>query len=204
MEESEAAGQLLTFARTEFGEHLCALLLAGYGEDEVRRRRTFVVTPRAGAGRERQVILATDDPSGLPRGQDPLVLLALLKSLWLSGRVSTAGVSYTPRALMRTLGRVESGTSRAAVERAVERYFNLSVAAEDVLETGAGARPLSLTRMHRLVISYDHEEESGADDRRHGRAQSRLRFNPDLIEALRARSLLGIEWDLVGSVAQTP
>lgn len=203
MDESVAVRQLLAFAKAEFGEHLCALLLAGYGEGEARRRRAFVVTTRAGGGRERRVIFVSDDPSGLPRGYDPLVLLALLRSLWLSGPAGTTVVSYTPPSLLRDLGLDDSLRSRAAVGRAVERYYDLSVGAEDVPNAGGGEPQHGLLRLHRLITGYDREEESEGGDGGHDWAEGRVRFNPDFVAHLKARSLLGIDWTLVAAVTQT-
>lgn len=101
----EEARQLLTFARTEFGEHLCALPLSGYGEG--RRtlvRRYEVVTGESGREVKKRLKLVTDDPSGLPSRDEPLVLLALLRPLWVGEQPRTHHVNYTHDGLLRVLG----------------------------------------------------------------------------------------------------
>ncbi len=204
MDEAVSIRQLLTFARTEFGEHLCALLLSGYGEDDVMRRRTLAVTPRDAGGRERRIILITDDPSGLPGGREPLVLLALLRSFHSGEGAVAGGVTYTHPALAQTLGWSQSEASAAAINKAVEKYYNLSVGVAEVPNANVDDPDLSPTSIQRIVIAYEYVEES--DDNNGGwraNAGGRLEFNPDFITHLESRTLFGIDWNLVGSVSQS-
>lgn len=192
----EAARQLLTFARTEFGEHLSALLLSGYGDGRRALARFYDVAIREGGRQEKKrVKLVTDDPSDHPCQDEPLVLLTLLKLLWLSGDPLETKIDYATTTLSRMLGRPDTPHVRASIDQTVERYYNLSLKLEEDLPSAAGKRPLTRILTQRLLIGYDHLEETSDDGDR--RDEGRVAFHPDFIRALKERSLLGIDWERV-------
>src|SRR5436309_1958769 len=84
--------RLLRFALDTFGEPLSRFLLAGLGEEKVGRRWRFTITyvDDEGAKLKWRVQVITYEPedgsSCLPRGRDPLVLLALLRLSWRKGQ----------------------------------------------------------------------------------------------------------------------
>lgn len=198
--QRDAARQLLTFARTEFGEHLSALLLSGYSEGRRMLVRLFEVVTREG-GREvrKRLKLVTDDPSGLPSQDEPLVLLALLRSLWFGDQAPTSYVTYTQEPLLGVLGWPDTSQARASIGHAVERYYNLSLVKEEPVDVDVGEEPANRLTSQRLVIGYDYAEED--EDGAEGQAEeSRVIFNPDFLAGLRDRQLLGVSWDSVTSI----
>jgi hypothetical protein len=78
---------LLKFSLNTFGEKLSQLLLTGIGKRKVGQRWRLAISyiSDQGAMRKRHVQVITYEPASgesfLPRGRDPLVLLALLRLL---------------------------------------------------------------------------------------------------------------------------
>lgn len=199
----EAARQLLMFARTEFGEHLCALLLSGYGEERRTLVRPYEVTIRDGAREvKKRLKLVTDDPSGLPSQDEPLILLALLRLLWIGGQERTSDVSYAHERLLRVLDWPDTGQARAGIDHAIERYFNLALAKEEAVEVSLDEELVTRLTSQRMVIGYDYAEEV-EDEEEELSEEGRVIFNPDFIEGLQAQSLLNINWNLVTSITPT-
>jgi hypothetical protein len=197
----EAARQLLTFAQTEFGEHLSALLLSGYGEGRRALVRLYDVVTREG-GREviKRFKLFTDDPAGLPSQDEPLVLLALLRPLWIGDQARTSDVTYTQERLLVVLGWPDTSQARASIGHAVERYYNLAMVKEEPVGVDVGEQPVNRLTSQRLVIGYDYAEEveDGADGQQ--AEESRVIFNPDFLDGLRDRQMFGVSWDSVISI----
>lgn len=133
LELTKAERRLVESAQEEFGDFLTRLLLAGLGEEAEARRWSFFVTftGEDGAALRRRLHVEADDltpeiPTRLPRGREPLVLLALLRLL-TRGRVTPpASLSYDPGEVLGLLGWDDVEESRRTVEEAVERYFRIS------------------------------------------------------------------------------
>jgi hypothetical protein len=93
-ELSSAEQNLVSFAREEFGESLAQFLLNGLGAVPEAQRWHFTITftNNEGTAQERRLEAITYEPtdgqSFLPRGRDPLVLLALLRLLFESNQQS--------------------------------------------------------------------------------------------------------------------
>lgn len=193
-ERTGAARRLLSFATAEFGEYLSGLLLSGYGVDQIVLRRRYVVSLQDDGGQEITVEVATDDSKGLPAGWEPLVLLALLKLL-PGGRSLTVTVSYSLRELLKKLG-LTAGDGRA-VERAIEGYYDLSFIKYDAIEPSLREFPPARMRVLRPIIEWEREEETVGGNRLIIHKGGQVKFNPDFVEQLKGRSLLGIEWQRV-------
>lgn len=141
MGQVDGTRQLLKFARTEFGDHLSTLLLSGYGEERRKMVRSYNIGIREGAQHtSKRLKLVTDDPSGLPSQDEPLVLLALLRLLWVGEQMRTSDVNYTHEALLRVLGWPDSTRGRAGIDHAVERYYNLTIRKEESYAAPPSAR----------------------------------------------------------------
>jgi len=197
-ERTGAVRQLLSFAKTEFGEHLTELLLSGYDVEQVVLRRRYTVNLQGDSGREITVEVATDASTGLPAGWEPLVLVALLKLLLASGRSPTVSVSYSLRELLKKLSL--SAGDRRAVEQAIEDYYHLSFIKHEVVEVVAGEGPVGRTRVLRPIVEWERREETASGDRLVVPKDGRVRFNAEFVEQLKERSLLGIEWNLIQSL----
>lgn len=202
-EHSERVGQLLAFARSEFGEHLSGLLLSGHVEAERRASRLYlaVFQDRGGLEEVRRLKMTTDDPSSLPSQYEPLVLIALLKLLWTGGGPAAYVVDYSQEAVLRMLGWPDDLQSRAKIDHAVERYYNLSmeVEAEEPGEAAAGQRQVGRIITQRMMIGYEYEEEGDVGEPGQKR-ECRVRFHPEFVSGLRSRSLLGLDWNSVASL----
>lgn len=110
-----------------FGVFPSALLLSGYGENDVIKYRAWLTNVDDGVGGivERKLEMSTESELGLPRGSDPLVLVGLLKLLFDRG-AQTNSVSFRKTELMSLLGWQMNADSRNAVEGALKRYFATS------------------------------------------------------------------------------
>ena len=204
-DREEAAGRLLSFAQTQFGERLAALLLSGYGERQAVLRRRYAVSYRGGEDVERSIYVEvmTDDPAGLPAREEPLVLPALLRLQLLGQRPSGGSVPYSLREMIKTLGWVGGG-GRAAVEMAVGRYYDLSFISHETAEAAADDESRDHKRVLRPIIEWEREEETTAGDRLVVPKDGRVRFNPEFIDGLWERSLLRIDWDKVNTLTPIP
>jgi hypothetical protein len=199
-EGSERVEQLLTFVKTEFGEHLSTLLLSGFGDEQRGMIRHYAVRYRPGDEHRQAARVKTvaEDASGHPCRDEPLVLLALLKLLWSSAAPLEGKVGYTPATLLRMLGRPDTARARTGINQTVERYYNLSLEREEDLPSAAGGQPATRMLAQRLLIGYEHVEE--ASDNGDRRDEGWLAFYPDFVRALKERSLFGIDWGRVAAV----
>lgn len=81
--KTRAERRLIEHLEGQFGEHLGALLLSGYGTKEWVRRRELIISTsdRVGNREEHSIVLLTPGAHSLPYGQDPVVLAAHLRML---------------------------------------------------------------------------------------------------------------------------
>lgn len=199
--------KLIEFARDEFGESIVQFLLAGLGEEEEAHRWAFVVafTDESGTVQHRGVNVEADDlmpeiPTYLPRGREPLVMLALLRVLICDRTALQASLYYDQEEVLSFLGWEDTAEGRRAIDEAVERYSFLNyrwALSQEELD----ARGLSFYRSNeRFVSGYGHGETSEPEE---GRAEGVTRcvdFNAAFISDLMKRSLFGIDWYMVSRV----
>lgn len=187
------AEQLVNYIKEKVGDLACTFLLAGYGQQEAASRRFFVLVVGENAGGTREWHLeVTADVGYLPYDQDPLVLAAILKTLF-DGQEKRV-VTLTQPELLRLLGWDNTVETRKTLGDAILRYFYSSYVAKK-MRVGKGGKlyPESITE-GRLINRYDSVE---AETELH--AYMRVGFNERFIEQLRRASLFGIDWGRVTS-----
>lgn len=145
--------------------------------------------------------LLGDAPFSFPGGDEPLVLLALLKLIW-ADVTSRAGLDFKHETLLRTLGWEDAKDIRRLTDRAVERYYFLSLEKEVAEEVGPHAGQFYRVMTQRIIVDYSYYLESGEDVEEGERIDSRVAFNPDFIQGLKDRTLLGIDWGKAQSVTR--
>lgn len=198
---SEAERGLLTFALDRFGEPLAGFLLCGLGEEEIVPEWRFAVTFTRQQGeaytRELRVVAdyRPDVETSVPRGREPLVLLALLRLLVADGEPASFSLSYAQEEVLGLLGWEDTPESRGTIDGAARRYFTLCYE----WEMGeAELKECNLTFYRgscRLVTRYGHEavEEEGEVRR----TTSEVEFDEQFVRELMTRSPFGINWDEV-------
>jgi hypothetical protein len=196
---------LLRFALDTFGEQLSRFLLAGLGAEATAPRWRFVVayTDSPGSTYRFRVDVITHEPSDgsslLPRGRDPLALIALLRLLPLGREDSTTCLLYEHKDILELLGWDDSEEARREVDGAIDRYCYLTYLAT---AKGAELERLNLASYkitERPISSFstvDEEEEGGTLKR----ISNRVTFSEFVINGLTRRSLLGIDWNRVQSI----
>lgn len=196
--------RLLRFALDTFGEPLSHFLLAGLGEKQVGRRWRFTISyvSDEGVRLERRVRVITHEPedgsSCLPRGHDPLVLLALLRLLWRKGRAADYRLSYDREEVLSLLGWEDTPQARSEIDEAVGRYFLLNY------KWGLSRAELARKGLSSHTATESLISESRTSDREEGgrmrRTYNSVVFDSIFIESLKKRSLFDIAWDEVRSL----
>lgn len=207
LELKTAEREIVESAHSEFGEFIARFLLAGLGEEEEARRRSFVVTFTGddGTALRRRLHVEADDlmpetPTFLPRQRDPLVLLALLRLLTRGRETRPASLLYDPTEVLSLLGWDDSEENRLEIEEAVERYFFLSYRWEMSAEE-LDTRDLAFHRsQERLISGYGHGEADGPGEGHAGHVVNRVDFSSAFVEELTGKSLFGVNWGRVRSV----
>jgi hypothetical protein len=201
-EGSDPVSRLLAFANAEFGDRLSELLLSGYGGGAAARQRSYAVLTRDGSGQaqEHMIKVATDHPSGLPSGREPLVLIALLKLLFAGTGLQTGRVVYAHKAVSEMIGWERSPETGEAVDAAVTRYFHLFYGKEESMSIDSGGTLMKHSQSRRLITGYDHQDEVEPSAGRGVRSYNRVTFRREFIEQLRGRSLFDFDWGHVISV----
>lgn len=203
IKRKEAARRLISFINDEFGEHLAALLLGDYCSSQRRLSQISLVTVSTGTQELMlNVEIKTGDKWGLTCGQEPLVMIVLLKLLFARRQLLTGTASYTYEEVLHLLGWKDSKQSRDDIGDAIDinfiQSFNLSA---HTAET-----PMSFQKRQHMVAGYEFIEaadntESGCETSLY-RGDFLIDFNFDFIRCLRERSLLGIDWNLVTSIVR--
>jgi hypothetical protein len=140
-----------------------------------------------------RVKLVSDAPSSLPSDGEPLVLLALLKLVW-SDATPRTHLAFTHGTLLRELGWGNVKETRRLIDRAVERYYFLSLEKEVPQDTGAEEGRFHRVLAQRIMTNYSYYSEDDETDGEGERLDSWVAFNPTFIQGLIDRSLLGIGW----------
>jgi hypothetical protein len=198
MRRSAPEQRLVDFAREQFGEHLSQFLLAGLGKEEVGQRGRFTITYASRPSvLKRQVEVITYEPadgsSYLPRGRNPLVLLALLHLLMSSDHGSLNTLRFQQEEVLSILGWKDTRKARREVDEAIERYFKLTYLWKLNKSELVDARLNFFTANEAMLSGY---ESIDTDDGK----SLRVVFNEYFIEQLLSRSLFGIDWSKVRSV----
>jgi hypothetical protein len=187
---------LVEFIYSEFGKPLGDLLLVGYGSAHAGRKESFEFNaPRGGRDVRRWAVDVT--ACELPRGNEPLVLAALLKFLLF--RVDhddemylSDSFEFNMQNLLREVGR--DGRTRMSPEeahQAIEKYVRLSYTLREV-EPGADlAQARSRTMGLRTFLSshtYYLERENHVVEP--VRLIDRVRIDKEFAEGLKGGKLL--------------
>jgi hypothetical protein len=181
---------LETFIRRTFGSRMGAILLAGYG-GEGGCRETVGVTGVSESGEETEWLI--EILGDLPRGDEPLVLAALLKLLLTRGPLDAA-LEFTLEEALAELGWPDGRSARDTVDAAVSKYSRLTYAKAD--KRGA------VLGVYALVIGYDHITERGLEDNGRTRILNRVQFHPRFVDGLRNLKIVfaGIEFGDLGPI----
>jgi hypothetical protein len=126
--EAAAARRLAEYLERHCGPHLSALLLAS-GERQADSRM-FSVTSRGERDetQEKYIEFGRQGLSAdLPHGQDPLILVALIRLLFERGEVTEEACTLTVdhAALLKLVGVKDSFEARRRLRETLERYENL-------------------------------------------------------------------------------
>jgi hypothetical protein len=191
--------RVLDFARQQFGEHLCQFLIAGLGEGQVGQRGGFIITYACGetAALKRHVEVITYEPadgsSYLPRGRNPLILIALLRLLVNSNRGALNILHYEQEEVLSLLGWKDTRKARREIDEAVKRYFLLTYQWKMNKSELLHERLTFYTANEAMISAY---ESTSREDKK----SSRVVFNEHFIQHLLSRSLFGIDWNNARSV----
>lgn len=200
--------RLLKFSLDTFGETLSQFLLMGLGKQKVTQRWNVTIsyTGEEGAMRKRQVQVMTYEPeseeSFLPRGRDPLVLLALL--LLHKHRVTKPVLSYSHEEVLQLLGWEDSEGVRHEIDEAIHRYSLLMYLWEKSQDELASTNNSHYRARERMISEYETtDQETGAGGEMK-RVANRLIFNDYFIGGLLQRSLFDVDWNKARSIKLVP
>jgi hypothetical protein len=203
LEPSRAEQSLTDFAREEFGDFLTQFLLAGLGEESAAQRWQFNITftgeNETLEKRHVQVIThePTDGSSCLPRGRDPLVLLALFRLLKRDRQAPKPELLYSIEDILSLLEWENTEERREQIDGAIHRY-SLLMYQWEMNRPELSRHRLSFYKVNEHAITsfqtVDEEIESG---RKTKRTYNRVGFNEFFINGLRHRKLFGVDWNNV-------
>lgn len=204
-----AERQLVEFTREAFGEFITRFLLAGLGQGEDGRKWLFTITfgndVRAKLKRRVQVITfePPDGSSCLPRGRDPLVLLALLQLLTRAGEGAEQGLICGQEDILKLLGWTDTPEARHEIDQAVERYFLMMFKWGMSRSELADAGLASYTALENIISESETIDQEGEDGQT-GQTVNRVVFNSNFIGHLERRSLFDLDWSRVTEVSYVP
>lgn len=208
-ELSSAEQNLVGFAREEFGESLAQFLLTGLGEVPSTQRWHFTITftDSEGTAQERHLQAITYEPtegqSFLPRGRDPLVLLALLRLLVESSQQSEVSLFYSRHEVLRLLGLEDAEGTPGEINEAVRRYALLMYRWQMSRGELAGKRLSLYTAREQVISGYSNVGEPDDEEQADGQVDeepNEITFNQYFIEGLKRHELFGVDWNKVQSV----
>lgn len=142
---------LLTRTHRTFGTFPNALLLWGYGDRKVEKKRTFedIVVGPDGRNIVRRLEMSTDSELGLPRGSDNLILGALLHMLFDQG-TDTDKLTLRKSKLLNILGWKNSTAIRREIMGALQRYYKT----EFIAMHGWSEQPGAIGENRRLITGF--------------------------------------------------
>jgi hypothetical protein len=195
-EESPSERRLITEIKRRFGDPLGELLLAGYGEDEIRFNLSFLVKESTGLKRDLSLRLTTEDPEGLPNKREPLVLLALLSLLRKKDDVTNIDtLVMTPEPVIRQiLGWESSVETDRIIHSAIRKYYHLSyTAVVDGSQSAVEMRGYSI-HSRRLLVSCGYRSGSAEANELEDRECSYVELSTEMRIDVMEQKLFGITW----------
>lgn len=206
MEPSSEEQSLIDFARGEFGDSLTQFLLAGLGEETTVQRWHFTITftGEGGTLEKRHVQIITHEPadgsSCLPRGRDPLVLLALLQLLLHKRKQDNHVLVFQEEEVFELLGWEDTDVVRHEIDEAIYRY-SLLMYKWQMNRSELIRRGLSYYTANAHALSeYRTLDKKPEEDGRTQWVYSSVRFDETFIGGVLGRSLFGVAWDKVTSI----
>jgi hypothetical protein len=200
--------RLLKFSVDTFGEMLSQFLLIGLGKRKVAQTWYLAISylSEEGATLKRHVQVITYEPesgeSFLPRGRDPLVLLALL--LLHNRRAANPVLSYSHEEVLQVLGWEDSEGVRHKIDDAIHRYSLLMYIWEKSHDELASTKYSHHKARERMISEYEtSDQEAGANGEMKCVA-NRLIFNDYFIGGLLHRSLFDVDWNKARSIKLIP
>lgn len=202
--------RLLKFTLDTFGEMLGQFLLTGLGKKKVGQRWNFVITFTGDEGtvQKRHLRVITHEPldgeSFLPRGRDPLVLLALLRLLLHAHWKAKPALLYQQEDILNLLGWEDTVEVRREIDEAAERY-SLLIYMWEMNRDELAHRSLSHYRAReRMITGYETTDKETGDGGQMRRVANRVIFDEYFIDGLLRRSLFDVVWDRVRAVKLVP
>ena len=197
--------RLLKFALDRFGEMLTRFLLTGFGEEKVAPRWNFAIafTGADGTLQKRHLGVITHEPadgsSCLPRGRDPLALIALLHLLLHERRGESDVLVFHEAEALRLLGWKDTEEHRDEIDEAIRRYFLMTY------EWGMNSSELTRNNLDSysaggsLILQYrtsGHRTAEGGVERTY----HSVKFCDMLVDSLVSRTLFEVAWDKVKAI----
>lgn len=190
-------GGIVSYAENTFGARTTSFLLCGRGVTEEVTSRTFQVTWEGRKGEvQSRIRMVTAHSEGLPKGDHPLVMLALLRLALERGLSPTGELEYGHGDVFDLLGWEVSEVSQGVVDEAVQRYFQMLYKVESL---DAKGRVQSACGMLTGYISQDDSVEGPTPFKRFYREVS---FDRELLKELQTGTLFGIDWRRVREVRE--
>ena len=204
---NRASGEsrLINEAKEFLGPHLVSLLMAGYNELGIVHARCFeVLTKRLGFKTKKLIKISTGDSCGLPHGEEPLVLLALLKLLNSNSDLVEGSKVISPaEEVCSVLGWQISDHTSAIINRAIRKYFGASYLIAHDNKYSFGDMSGHSVNISRLIVAYAFDTEFGIEEPLAAIGFIQVEFNESLVAELRDASLLGMDWRYVTSLKST-
>jgi hypothetical protein len=205
-----AEQKLIKQTQKMLGRFLSSFLLTGYGEDQIIHSRFFYPHDIKHHDKKAKLVgMTTKDPAGLPSKREPLVLVALLSLL--KDKDDGTGiypvVPFPTEEIHEILGWENSGETDSIINTAIRKYFNISyVKAVDLSSSFDGATGINCNVSH-LVVSHMFSSESELDHKMlenevEDMACMEIGFAQEMIEELKAKRFLGIDWNSVNFLEQ--
>jgi hypothetical protein len=204
--QAAAARRLTDLLERHCGPHLSALLLAG-GESPQAGRRMFLVTSRVERGevQDRYIEVRRTDPATLlPHGQDPFVLVALIKLLFERGKVSEEACTLTidHTALLKLLGMKDSFEARRWLREALERYENVRFDEVFFRQSKKGPKVSGQSHVCRVITYQEAETVTGGATEWGTYLRVAVEFDYSFVDNLRRGNLFSVDWQRVISVTE--
>jgi hypothetical protein len=203
--EAAAARRLAEYLERHCGPHLSALLLAG-GERQAGGRM-FSVTSRGEWDETQEKYIEFGRlglSADLPRGQDPLILVALIKLLFERGEVTEEACTLTVdhTALLKLVGVKDSLEARRRLREALERYENLRFVEVIYRQSKKGPKKSGRGNLNRVLTYQAAETVTGGKAGWGTRLRVAVEFDYSFIDELRRGTLFGVDWQRVISISE--
>lgn len=202
---TQAERRTLESAHQLLGNNLAVFLLSGLGENEIIHCRGF--TAQSTSSHTEDIVyqfqIINESDQGLPNGNDPLVLAALLDLLWERQPLDRK-IMFMERDILEKLQWPLTSKTKMMVKQSIEKYFstayyltNPTIARE--------RRSYSLyVRFQRLLIGCETDAALLPLKRTADRGFLKVQFSPDFIHDVISDSkhFLGIEFQTLLEINQ--